>query len=59
MSKKRLCSHSGKDIKIIIRSKKAPSISPNLHPMTFILATLTPVMEEHKKLIYHLSEPSS
>jgi len=27
--------------------------------MIFILATLTPVMEEHTKLISHLSEPSS
>jgi len=48
-----------KDIKITISSKKAPSISPNLHPMAFILAASTPVMEENKKLIDHLSEPSS
>jgi len=27
--------------------------------MAFILATSTPVMEEHMKLIDHLSEPSS
>jgi len=50
---------SWKDIKVIISSKKAPSISPNLHPMAFIPAASTHVTEEHKKLIDHLSEPSS
>jgi len=32
---------------------------PELYYTVFILATLTPVTEEHTKLIDHLSEPSS
>src|SRR5882724_12996503 len=56
---KRLCSYSGKVLKIITSSKKRSHTSPNLYTMIFILATSTPVMEEHTKLISCLSEPSS
>jgi len=34
-------------------------ISPELYYKAFILATSTPVMEEHTRLIAHLSDPSS
>jgi len=54
---KRLHSYSGKVIKII--SKKRSHTSPDLYSAIFILATLTPVMEEYIKLIDFPSEPSS
>jgi len=38
---------------------KGSLISPDLYLAAFILAASTPVMEEHKKIIDHLSEPSS
>src|SRR5882724_6256017 len=56
---KRLHSYSGKFIKIITSSNKRFHTSPNLYSMIFILATSTPIMEKHMKLIDCLSEPSS
>ena len=53
-----LHSYSWKVIKIIISSQIDPS-HPLISTTAFILATLTPVMEEHTKLIDCLSETSS
>src|SRR5882724_6562674 len=56
---KRLHSYSGKVLKIITSSNKMSHTSLDLYSMIFILATSTPVMEKHMKLIDCLSEPSS
>jgi len=53
-----LCSHYGQIPRSSFSSKKGSSYLPT-STTAFILAAFDPIVEEHKKLIDHLSEPSS